>query len=390
MKKLIDIEEVLSPRWHYYTGDGFYTEFKIEDEKFVLSFIKELLVNKPMHFKCSLYNVNIKSAGVYLIRHMETQQFYIGSSENVYKRIVVHKNHFTNKEHRNINFKNLINVSKLSDFEFVILFTPDRETAYRLEQHLLNKHKDNSKLMNIALDVKSPMLGMTASEETKTKMSLALKGLTRSDEVKDKISALRKVNIATINQFRKVLEAKRRRIMVHGKEYISLTQAGQLSGIAESTLRRKIRMHSDPEVYFLDNNASPLLGRSISEEKKKSLSHFRKTDPAAMAQIRAIAGLNKKKIIFNGVAYDSILDASRATGVAEGTIRKKASTLLKNKDNVLTLDYLPIQPMKVSVLGKIYSGRKEASETLGISMSKLKLLLKQNSSESKNYFYIRT
>jgi hypothetical protein len=136
------------------------------------------------------------------------------------------------------------------------------------------------------------------------------------------MSQTRKTSEKALEQMAQVHARKRRRVMIEGTVYASLTEAGNCLGVSETVIRKMVKRHS-AQSQFLDGEKSALVGRSLSDDSKHKLSLFRKNDQAAKDQLSSIRHLTQKKILLNGVLYDSITAAVKQTGLSEPTIHRE-------------------------------------------------------------------
>lgn len=336
MNHFVSLDEVLKFNNTYFVGECFYTFAN----KKQYSFIKGMLEYSPRKFQHPLYNIKKDHTATYIIREIDLCKIYIGSSEKVYDRIARHKWHILRKQHDNSKFTELLQQTHIKNFELIIIFTDSREEAYDLEQYFVNMYKDTGLLLNIADDVRFAMRGRELTEEHRQKISEANTGKIMSDEAKEKISYSRKNSEKAISQIQEMLNRKKRRISVNGIEYESLAEATRLSGNTQAAIRAALE-RSDSNVFWLSNNESPIKGRSLSEEHKQNLSESRKNNPKAKQQLEAIRELTRRKIILNGVLYNSVLEASKAVGIGECTIHRKLREHKdKFKDGPYVLDYV--------------------------------------------------
>jgi group I intron endonuclease len=310
---------------------------------------------------------------VYLIRELINGKIYIGSSGKIYKRISRHKQDLNLKFHPNSNFNKLLKETNIKNFELIVIFTDTREEAYDLEQLFVDKYKDTNLLLNTAHDVRFARLGAKNSEEHIQRMREFMSGRKASEQTRKLQSDFHKTNTRAIEQHKEIIEAKRRKISVYGTVYESITEAGNLSPYSHSFIRRRVRKNDDPNIYYLTDNVSPLLGRAISEEKKKALSEFRKNNLDAIEQFKLAREANKKKILLDGVLYSSVLEAVKQTGISEHAIHKQLKrTGGKDCGDVYILNYVPFKTSQYLIDGIIYDSMADAITKTGLSKSLIK------------------
>jgi len=383
MENIIDLSEVLKYNSTHYFGECCYTY--INNKKY--SFIKGLLYYLPKRFQHHLYTYKINNNAAYLIRDTNTGLIYIGSTSRIYWRIIKHKDFINSKKHTNLNFLNLLKNTNIKDFELIIIFTNTRDEAYDLEQYFITFYENSGLLLNIAKDAKKSMLGYKVSNETKQKISNANKGNITlwTNEAKQRLSEYRRSNEKAINQFKNILNNKKRRIMVYGTEYESLTQAGELSGISLATLMKIISNKSNPEIYYLSNNVSPLKNSNWTDERKQKLSEFKKNDPKSIAQLNSIRDINKQKVIINDVLYNSLDSASKLTGFSYGAIKRAMSkSNTKDSSGIPIITYTKYHKVKINDI--VYNSVYEAAKILNLSVFTIRGRIR--SKVNTNYQYV--
>jgi len=369
MENFFDIKELFSFKDNYYFGDCFFIIF--DNKKY--SFIKGRLNSNSNYFLHPSYDIKIKYQNAcYFFRDKYTSKIYVGSSSQIYRRIYLHKNLMNKRIHDNINVTELLKITKTENFDLVIIFTDTRDEAYSLEQFIINYFKESGLLLNIANDVRFARLGAKNTKEHIEALRRANIGRIPSEETKQLMSNFHKTNEKAINHFKNILESKRRRLMVDGVEYESLTQAGIQSNHNESSVRKFLRNNSNPNIYWLTDNESPLKGKKLSDDQRKKLTLYRQT-PEAKRQFQKCLDASKKKILLNGVMYDSIKSAIKETGISEPSIHRKLKYFNgKENSSYYILNYEVPKPRKVIIDNVTYDSVRLASEKLGLSTSTIK------------------
>lgn len=120
------------------------------------------------------YNTNLinTNCGIYEIYNVENGHRYIGSSQNIHNRVLSHKQRLKRKDHKNPHLQNAWDKYGIDNFEFRTLITCPIDMLYYYEQQFLNQVKPE---YNLAKCAESPNRGTKSSEETKQKISVALK-----------------------------------------------------------------------------------------------------------------------------------------------------------------------------------------------------------------------
>lgn len=365
MQQVFTLEHLLKTDNSFYIGECFLVDI---NER-LYSFVKGNIKNAPRKFEHKLYNLKTVQSAAYIIQDSITGKMYVGSTCNIYERMINHKSSIFQKTHVNKRFEELLKSTSIDYIDLILIFTNTREEAYDVEQLLLDRYKGSELLLNTALDVKAPMKGCNHTEHTKQLQS----NFHKTDE-------------KAINQFKEILEAKKRKIMVHGVEYESITQAGIESHLSESAIRRSLRNKRDPNIYYISDNASPLENRTLPEWHKQRLSNFRKTDPAAIKQFNSIKGMTSRKILLNGVLYNSVTEAVQKTGICESLIHTHLRLTGGKKDDIYVLNYTPREPKRVSIGGKIYSSISIAARELNNNEHTLRSRMR--SSKCSDHFFL--
>lgn len=94
-----------------------------------------------------------RSPGTYILTHRPTGRFYIGSSTNLYSRINHHNYLFRYNKHFSQRLQDVCNSADEIDVEVFPLIT--RDSAYDLEQELLDKNINNPLCCNVGSDART-------------------------------------------------------------------------------------------------------------------------------------------------------------------------------------------------------------------------------------------
>tara|TARA_R110000824_G_C15186546_1_gene674323 strand:- start:51 stop:782 length:732 start_codon:yes stop_codon:yes gene_type:complete len=98
------------------------------------------------------------SAGIYMIRNIETSKIYIGQSTILYKRLGDHRIHFKNKTHDNLHIKEDIIRWGADSFELSIIQEYPSDTSsdilFEHEQRVIDEYlAEGKELYNIRRDI---------------------------------------------------------------------------------------------------------------------------------------------------------------------------------------------------------------------------------------------
>lgn len=132
-------------------------------------------------------------SGIYKVTNLVTDKVYIGSAVHLQKRKCIHFSTLRNNKHDNSHLQRAYNKYGMDSFKWEILCICDTEFLISNEQESINSYSKIlgwKNLYNIRI-IANSNLGIKLgphSEETRRKMSLALKGRTFSEEHRRKIS----------------------------------------------------------------------------------------------------------------------------------------------------------------------------------------------------------
>jgi hypothetical protein len=175
------------------------------------------------------------AGGAYVITHVPTGCFYIGSTNDFYKRQCEHIYRLRAGLHRNPSLQRCYNQEphfKLT-FHLVGIKGVDldiKENSLQLEQELIDRFKDNPLLLNVGLGALAPMLGTKHSKETKELMSFRKKGIMPECSVR-----------------------KRRPVSIDDVVYESAREAGRQLGMRRQYVEKHLRDTLYPTWFYLDS-----------------------------------------------------------------------------------------------------------------------------------------
>ena len=118
-------------------------------------------------------------SGVYRI-DLGSGWFYVGSSNNLARRKLEHRQAFVRGNHGNRVAQNVFN--KYGEFCFTILGLYPVSEIIEREQELLDAYHGDPKCANIASDAGRSMAGRKFTAEHRARISTALKGIKRTPE----------------------------------------------------------------------------------------------------------------------------------------------------------------------------------------------------------------
>jgi group I intron endonuclease len=117
------------------------------------------------------------TSGIYKITCLPTSKFYIGSTNNLFRRWYDHRKELRRNDHGNQKLQNAWNKYGEESFTFEVLELVLPTFQIEREQYWLDKLKPwGNKGLNIARNAQAFSLGLTHSPESRAKMSAAKRG----------------------------------------------------------------------------------------------------------------------------------------------------------------------------------------------------------------------
>lgn len=243
----------------------------------------------------------MKAVGVYTLSDQKTGKFYVGSSQDMEKRIKRHLKDLEKGRHHNVLLQGLYDQDRV--FLLSFLPTKDREEAYCIEQDMMDLYLDSPLLLNIG------------------------RGVRGGDNVTshpDKGAVLEKISQGCARRLKSLTPAERK--MRWGRP-------GSLNPMYGRT-------HTEETRKFLSENAKGgpgPRGHKRSEETKRKLSevakqrlgvknpffgkhHSEETRRKLSEQRVGSKPANSRKVEVNGLIYDSVTGASRALNVSPALV----------------------------------------------------------------------
>jgi group I intron endonuclease len=207
-----------------------------------------------------------KIPGVYKLTHVPTGTFYIGSTQNLRKRLQEHKRALQQGLHHNPRLQQC--ASEWGDVRATCFATSDVVTARSFENSLIRENEDNPNFANVIGPDNDK--GVKKSIETRQKMSKAKIGTTRSPEVCKAISDRNKGKICseeTRERMRiaqrgtvpraaiaKAVEFTSMAVTIYGIDYPSAASASRALDVHISSVKRRVHSKLDK---FKDWSLSP-------------------------------------------------------------------------------------------------------------------------------------
>lgn len=219
-----------------------------------------------------------KGSGVYGILNLKNNNLYIGSSSNIYKRLLNHKKQLKKKTHENRFLQKDWNEFGSENFSAILIERSEQSLLQEREQYFLNTYSKTNKLYNIAMLAYSSK-GIKRTEETKKKMSEWQKGIchrgigyTHSEKTKEKI---RQANTG----YRHSEESKEKNRQAHLGTSMSEESRRKIADFQRTQVRseetRRRMSESKKGTIVSESTREKLrqanLGKTISESNKEAL-----------------------------------------------------------------------------------------------------------------------
>jgi predicted GIY-YIG superfamily endonuclease len=179
--------------------------------------------------------------GAYIITHLATGSFYIGSTGSLHARKNTHEHTLRRGVHDSRRLQELFNQSPFMHFSYWI--AADKEQALDWEQFLINLHWGNPLLLNCSTCAEFPATGTTYSDERRA----AMLDYYQSPEGMTKRKKLAEVSAA-----------RSRKVSIEGIIYNSVSEAVQKLGLTENCVRERLQTRKNradlwPAWFFIKN-----------------------------------------------------------------------------------------------------------------------------------------
>lgn len=208
-----------------------------------------------------------RTAGIYMIENLITNQKYIGGTSNIRRRFRQHYKMLNTKTHFNYNLQNSWDECSFNDFEFKLIESCNEEKIKEREQYYIDFY-DASNIefgFNIA-PFSDSTKGVVKTEEFKQKISEATKLAMANPEVREKLSIAQKKRFSNPEE-----KARMREILdpiVKSKEFAN--EHRELAKLRwKNPEYRKKQIETRKELYK----------NSLVKEKMKEISNNMWNDP---------------------------------------------------------------------------------------------------------------
>lgn len=218
-------------------------------------------------------------SGIYVILNTKNGKMYLGQTQNCRNRWMSHKSKLNKGCHENKHLQAAWIKYGGKMFKFSILEYCPIDHLNEREQHFINIYTAKGLCYNIVLDVKAPMRGLSHSDETRKKISLAQKGKPFNDE------HLR--NLREANKYKSEEHRQKLRDVNLGKKHTDETKQkiSELSQNMSEETKRKIGEKSKGNTHNI--------GRVHTDETKHKISLANKGKTISDEQRQQISAANK-------------------------------------------------------------------------------------------------
>lgn len=181
-------------------------------------------------------------SGVYKITCKVNGKFYIGSSNNIHHRWIVHRCELNTHKHKNKHFQNAWNKYGKDSFQIEVLEIVEQDKLIEREQYYLDTMKPFGDVgYNLGLKANAGLFGRQLSDETKARMSASKKGIPMPEYQRIALSKIltgRKLSVAHVDKIRVALS--KRIITEETRAKLSRSKAGR--SLSQST-KDKLSKH---------------------------------------------------------------------------------------------------------------------------------------------------
>jgi hypothetical protein len=230
-------------------------------------------------------------AGAYGVMHPASKTVYVGSSSDLASRTAGHKSGLRKGKHGNKNLQDRYN--SVPEVTFSYLVTKNVDEARDLEQVILDENKGSPQLLNIATDARASGRGLPLPEWSDERR------VAYSEHVKERWE---NPNYRTKIEAHLQSEENRARMSAWSKDYW------------EKNRETLAALHNSPE----------------TQQKHSEAIKTRWDDPSGrallMEGVERTAALKRKPVEIDGVRYEGLGKAARATGIPLTTLARRVKS----------------------------------------------------------------
>jgi len=248
--------------------------------------------------------------GIYKIINIKTGKYYLGSSQNVEKRIARHFNDLSKNKHHSIYFQRSYNKHSIHSFVYIVVEKCNKKDLFDLEQKYLDgidfKHSYNVSKQASGGDLLSCHPNKESIIKKRTNTINKKFALMTRKELQDKYGMYGKDNPNWRGDTRTVCPV-----------------CSKITGYA------KVKTCSDCQVRTGKNN--PFYGKTHTAETKAKISNTKKSKIYKLPS-------NTRKVSINGIEYISVTYSAKCLNVAVGTIVHRIKSPNPKFKNYLYID----------------------------------------------------
>lgn len=290
------------------------------------------------------------AVGVYILHNRNTEEVYVGSGDLKERE----RKHFRSLENGrlgkvNLQGKPLRNHNRRlqaaynydPNFEFLSVELPNRDDAFTCEQAVIDKYKDNPKFLNLSIDARAGIHGM--SEETRQKISDSRKayyrenpqaveemreratGKTASQETRERMSASQRRSYEDNPERRTQIseQLSQRVVSVETRTKISQIQSGKTVSKETREKLRQANLSHTVSQETRDKMSAARTGVPKSEEHREKIGEKTKQQWDDPSYREKMLSANSTKVVVNGVVCSSIKNAAQVAGIPYHSMRAK-------------------------------------------------------------------
>ena len=298
LKEIIYLDELLDKSFHDFIFiKESINECILEINNKFYYFHKYPLYGNRFSYKFTNFSSRTKQPAAYFLLSKKEESFYIGSSGNVYARLMGHRTLFERSLHFNKKIAECVKRNGKEDLLCVVIYTSTKEEALTIEQELLDIYFNDPRNTNIGRNAKLPSLGLVTSDENKKAKSELFKNLWKNEEWRENITKKQKAAVTTPQYRRSVSDRMRVFLNTKKGEDFKLAAADRLN-----------KRFSNPEERLAQ-----------SERIKKVMAN-----PEHRARLSAL----KKRIAvsIDGVKYDGYSVAGKALGLEASLVHHRVKS----------------------------------------------------------------
>lgn len=197
--------------------------------------------------------------GCYIVTHLPSGKFYVGSSSDLGKRRKFHESTWrTGKTNHTRLLEAFRITNRHEDMDWQFYLTETREEAFALEQALLDEHWGNPDLLNGTKNARAPIAGIEFTDDIIKKHRESMRKYMETPGFHEFRSAVSKRTWEKHPELREKIGGANHRLskplMADGVRYESAGQAAEALGLYDSkSVCYRIRSPGFPGYYYLDD-----------------------------------------------------------------------------------------------------------------------------------------